>query len=313
MTKVIFGNDVHHLEFWGIRGILVPNYAKAISMKMKNILVPTDFSVNSNAALDYGASLAGKIGAKLIIVHSVQIPAQTTSMLKTSSLIAKMTEQADNDLKKSEADLRTRLQERGKDIPEIELDIESGDAVDHILAVAREREADIIVMGTQGSGDFENVILGSTTAKVLKKSHRPVLAVPRNSVFHPIQKIVFATDTLEVDPPTLTHLVTWGKNFQANIEMLHVQEADNAESEAQFNENQKWAQENLDFAGITCHLKTNEDTLEGILQFMEEHEVDMVAMLPRKRGFFQNLLHSSLTRKMAMNSSIPLLALQEQD
>ena len=58
-----------------------------------------------------------------------------------------------------------------------EIIVKRGDPVDEILEQAEKRDCDLIVMGTQGHGLLEDVVLGSTARRVIRRSKKPVLVV----------------------------------------------------------------------------------------------------------------------------------------
>jgi nucleotide-binding universal stress UspA family protein len=59
--------------------------------------------------------------------------------------------------------------------------IRRGDVVQEILALARERAIDLLVMTTQGHDGFLDALRGSTTERVLRGTRCPLLAVPAPS------------------------------------------------------------------------------------------------------------------------------------
>lgn len=278
---------------------------------MKTILVPTDFSVNSITALDYAASLAVKTGARLVIMHSVSLPPKSSSMIQTSSLRQRMMDNAQRDLDQMRKDLLQRLAEKGESLSDVHTDCETFSVVDHVVSAAEDYTADLIVMGTQGATNLENVLLGSTTAKVIKKAVIPVLAVPRDFSFCEIKKIALATDSPDVDSSVFSELVGIAQLLDAAIKMVHISKEADPLVKEQMTERRKWVESELGFTDLSCQQVTAMDPLDGLLGFIEEEGIDMIAMQTHNRGFFENLLHTSLTKKMAMTTRIPLLAFHD--
>ena len=56
--------------------------------------------------------------------------------------------------------------------------VRSGDIVEEILQVAQEEQPNLIVMPTQGHNGFLDALRGSTTERVIREAHCPILAVP---------------------------------------------------------------------------------------------------------------------------------------
>ena len=143
---------------------------KGMMRMIKTILVPTDGSDHSEKAVGFAADLAEKYGAKVHLLHvlrdpgSANIPPDLRSYARIEHVQVTQREVireiANEILEKAEHTAR----EHGA--KEVESSIEIGSPAEWILDAARAREADLIVMGTRGLGDFQGLIMGSTAHKV---------------------------------------------------------------------------------------------------------------------------------------------------
>ena len=142
-----------------------------MTLTIKTILVPTDFSDHSDGALDYAVALATQFKAALHLVHVYPIP----------SLAAAAMDGAIVSLPELEAELRTaaetamaQLVARISGVP-VSTEIAVGNPPACIVAVAAERGVDLIVMGTHGRGPFMHLMLGSVAERVVRMAPCPVL------------------------------------------------------------------------------------------------------------------------------------------
>ena len=144
-------------------------------MTLKTILVPTDFSEPSTAALDYAKQLADRFDASIHVLHVVQDPARQPWVLETygvSSLdvLADITTQAQKDLEHA-------LPETERRKYKAELVTGVGSPSGEIMNYAQKNNVDLIVMGTHGRGALAHAILGSVTERVVRFAPCPVLTV----------------------------------------------------------------------------------------------------------------------------------------
>lgn len=143
-------------------------------IKLKRILVPTDFSDTARHALTYGLSFCREYGAELILIHVVEtIPVGYASDLfpvPMAEVFQEMAGYAKEELQK----LAAEAKERGVAAREI---VTQGKPSAEIVRVAREEGIDLIVLGTHGKGVLDKAIFGSTTDRVVRKAPCPVLTV----------------------------------------------------------------------------------------------------------------------------------------
>lgn len=141
---------------------------------MNTILVPIDFSSVTSAVLREAARLARSTKARLILAHAVQPPVVATDyglLADIGFYLNALEKNADRRL----ASLQARLCATGLRVETVRF---TGFPTTGILAEAKKRSAAYIVIGSHGHTAFHDLLVGSTTSGVLKRSTCPVVVVP---------------------------------------------------------------------------------------------------------------------------------------
>jgi universal stress protein A len=146
-------------------------------MQIKSIVVATDFSDASKAALEYGSSLAHDSGATLYIVHVGRFPGSHGGDPELASC---------GYLPESD-DWQQRRDQLNAIVPTVsdvrfERRYLQGDAADEIVDFAKRQKIDLIVMGTHGRTGLNQIVLGSVAEAVVMRAHCPVLTVKQFAV-----------------------------------------------------------------------------------------------------------------------------------
>ena len=143
---------------------------------VKRILVPTDFSETSDAALKYGIGLAQAFSAQLYLLH---VPGETGVNFEADFPMVQFENATQERL-----ETLVSAQEAKQLRPEYALRI--GAPSDEIVRYAGYREIDLIVMGTHGRSGVAHMLMGSVAEKVVRTAPCPVLTVrqPRTRVCH---------------------------------------------------------------------------------------------------------------------------------
>jgi len=149
---------------------------------MQQVLVATDRSAMAKEALKRAISVAKKKDAQLFIIHVIEPPFVEFPYLKPID---------NSEIKNAIIDEIDSLNTESK--VEYNLFIEHGDVVDTIIHKVEKLEVDLIVLGCNGKVDIESNYFGTTTLKLIQRTHIPVLVV-KNEVKHIYQKMILPTD-----------------------------------------------------------------------------------------------------------------------
>jgi nucleotide-binding universal stress UspA family protein len=162
-------------------------------MKVEKILVPIDYSEHSTLALEWGASLAQKYGAQLLLLHVVhkameEVPTHPTGPIVApySSYEESMAQHGSPSqsevviidyIEKAETELYDLARSQLKESVPAKARVAVGRTAEEILQVAGDEGVDLIVMGTHGRTGLRHVLLGSVAETVVRTAPCPVFTV----------------------------------------------------------------------------------------------------------------------------------------
>ncbi|VAV82714.1 Universal stress protein family [hydrothermal vent metagenome] len=147
-------------------------------MEMKrfdNILMPVDFSEPSIHALEYAIALGASFGSRIHLVHVVDNQMEAMGFYVPHISFEKLDEGMRESAKKMLSEFATKHM---GNFVNVEKNVLEGEPFEELLKYADENNIDAIVVGTYGSGFIDKLFFGSTTERLLKKAHCPVLVVP---------------------------------------------------------------------------------------------------------------------------------------
>ncbi|NUY82327.1 universal stress protein [Flavobacterium sp. MAH-1] len=276
---------------------------------MKKILFPTDFSEAANNAFVYALHLAKHLDARIVTLHVYEMP--VVDYIDVPAYLMEVydtVELANFENYKSQIPILRNIASQNQ-CDEVQIDsvLLDGDLVNSILQLVKTDNIDFVVMGTKGATGATETFLGTSTADVMTRTDALVLAVPEKSRFMQIKKIAFTTRFREKDLPALKKLLPLAKAFGAQIDCLYIKTPSTDVKDVVVAD---WEllmkNENVRF-----HIVENQDVEHSILDFIDNQDIDLLALLNHKRGFFEGLFHKSMTKKLAFHCSVPILAIHD--
>jgi len=196
---------------------------KAVQAKariaLKSILFATDFSPAADAAVPFAIQIARSYGAKVYGAHVNAVNDYTAVAPEAWTV---MVEASENDAKEQTQRLNEQL-----NTVEHEVVISQGNITETIASVIKEKEIDLVVVGTRGRTKLGKALLGSVAEQILRRAPCAVLTVgPHVTMQLPrapeIREIVYATDLGAEFPAAAPYAISLAQENQAHLVLLHV-------------------------------------------------------------------------------------------
>ena len=141
-------------------------------MQFRHILAPTDFSEYSKQAVASALELAKKFGAKLSILHVVELPPYPVEGYVPPSLTPTFLEDLERQASQELAQVVPEAESAGVEVARL---VAVGSPYRKIIDMAEAEQVDLIVMATAGRTGFSRLVMGSIAERVVRTASCPVL------------------------------------------------------------------------------------------------------------------------------------------
>ncbi|NAS14457.1 universal stress protein [Poritiphilus flavus] len=278
---------------------------------MKRILIPTDFSSNAWNAICYAMEMFSQEECQFYLLHTYTPAFYRMDYVFGGPAVSAV---PDYGVDISVEGLETTLEEIKKayNNPKHKFEIISAFNLlaDEIVDVCREKEIDLVVMGTQGATGAKEIFLGSNTVYVLRKAETAVLAIPEKCKFKEIKNMLFPTGYwTKYNKHEIQRIADLAKSQRSEITLLHIKE------EFELNEsqiaNQKHLLECLKDVPVTQREVENTLMPKAILDFIEENDFGLLTMMNRKHSFMERLLWRQNVDQIGFQVKIPFLVIRD--
>ncbi|MHA7843901.1 MAG: universal stress protein [Winogradskyella sp.] len=282
---------------------------------MKNVLLPTDFSENSWNAIKYAIHFFNTTECGFYLLHVSNlnnfIPQDDTLTLDTYYLENTYTKPIK--LKLRSFMKRISMLKPNKNKHKFFVLTETGFFIDSIRKIIKEKQIEVIVMGTKGASGLSEIILGTNTADVITKVKCTTLAVPENAEFVPPKEVAFPSDlNLTYNLDILQPLLDLVKHSKAFLRILHINK-NKEHLEEELNQNITLLKDY--FIGIksSFHYLTNRKVENAVQCFVESRDIDLICMVAKNLNYFQQIFFHSRVEKISYHTDKPLLVLHEKN
>jgi len=276
-------------------------------MKIRKILLPTDFSDCAQVALNYAVFLANRHKATLNVhyVDEASYLLNPTGYYGESDL--KML--SEHVRKKAEAQVEHQVEKAvPKEIP-VERIFSIGKPYEEIINAAKRIKADMIVMGAHGSSGL-NIFLGSNAERVARLSPCPVMTIRQKRNFEGFARIVFPVDFSQLCRAVFHEVIDFVRSYGSELHFLHIIRDRNKDNGLQ-DEFVNFLSSN-DISGViykkSIHQAATEST--GIIEYAAKNDADLIVLGSHGRTGLKRIINGSVAEEVVNISPIPVLTLR---
>jgi nucleotide-binding universal stress UspA family protein len=282
---------------------------------MKTYLVPVDFSKASIHAAKFAAALSHQtdvdriilLNAYYVTVYETTLPNPDMVMLTTDEVEANVA-----DRMQSLENLKTALYKQVRPGVEISTHLNRTHLVRAIVENVIAKKADIVIVGSRGNSSYDDYRIGSHIVEIAKTCPVPLIVVPPAYSFEHISRIVIACDFNKV-AQTVPFEALKKLLSKKKLELLVVNVDDAGKHNS--GDAERAAEETALYEMLKPYhpqyfYLNDKNVINGILQFAEDKNAQLVIALPHKYSFLHSLLHTSISMQLTKSSAAPVLLLK---
>ena len=167
-------------------------------------------------------------------------------------------------------------------------------------------------MGTQGENSVLERLMGTTASATIAKASIPVMVVPEKFKLQHLLNVVFATDLSSTDPYHIWEVAKFFDPMQLIMRVVHIDNTHDEEStKIQMKNLEAFFQDQVPSLQISFHDIPGNDIIKRLMDFNESWGVDLMILYRKHRGFFEQLIHHSITKSAVLKSDIPSLVIPD--
>lgn len=275
---------------------------------MKTIICATDFSANAENAVKYAIEMNKVLKAKIILIHTYETPL-------IYSDAAPFTMQLDFKYIHDEAarKLKAFHNKLFKKTDNVEMVLQQGLPSSRICDLALEKKADMIIMGSTGTGVAERMVFGSNALRVSRNAHCKVMLIPSKAKFNGLNKLVYSTDLSDDNLIQARELFPLAKKFNSDLLFLHVDNTMLGKDDETLNEIIKKIKKFVSYSKKSGYVCTDASIPKGVEYFLKKNKADVLVLFHRQRNLIQTLYKTSLSKNISLHTNIPTLFLHVDD
>ena len=260
---------------------------------MKNILVPIGTSPNAHETLQYAVDFASHFSSRVYVMEVFNVAGQAGSLINISAPVERSG-------KERLKEVIGKVDAKGVDI---KIATYNGDLIDGLKEIDQEIGIDLLVIAPRSNDIKEELYLGHTSGRIIKRTDIPTMIVPKGTIFKPYKVVLtaFKSGVLK-RKRILNPLIEIKRKFESDIRLLFVKTPGYTDKDLQVNTAL------MDISSLLT-LAEHATTYLGILEHIQSVKPDLLCVFRRKRGVFMNLWEKNTIHKSEFSAKVPVLVL----
>lgn len=293
----------------------VPEIAKKVALT--KILVTTDFSPESDRALDYALTLARRYDARIYLAH---VLAPDPFLYAEPALAEATYEKVRQAAEQGMADILVSGKLRG--IPH-EVLLEEGNVWPVLAKLIEKHEIDLVITGTHGRGKVQKVLIGSVAEEIFRQANCAVMTVgPKvkgeTASEVDLKNILFATDFGHGAEKAAAYAFSLAQEHAARLTILHVIQEATAFTEESVRRQREFTVEKMRHlvppgAEDWCKPEfkaTFGEAAEEIVTMARETNADLIVMGAKTRKSLAGHVPVTIAYNVVVKASCPVLTVR---
>ena len=273
---------------------------------MKKILVPIDFTENSDISFDFAVQIAKKHECEIILLHVIYFPYTTNLSFEMAG--AKGKELMLDSLKEEARErLNEVVEEQGLSDLNVKYEVREGGILEEIISFVEGKNIDLMILGIEPSLELSDHLFGALSDRIIHGIDCPVLVLKEKTALSSIKLVAVAND-LAGKPAVLSKQVQMIKDvFNAKINIIKVNTPQDFTSEVVFDQRLLEYQKERPLADCAYKIFSHYNVAEGVLHVAGKLAANMVVIGGKRKFFLRRLvMGEDLAEEVIDHSNLPV-------
>jgi nucleotide-binding universal stress UspA family protein len=261
--------------------------------KIKNMLIPTDFAAKKNGILPYIKDLAQALNA------------QITALNINDDFLKTMTKADEIELQKNiEILFNSATDDHNQ---KVKIPVKVKIIRRPFQKFMPSKKGDIWVINQSNLAFSLSKLIHLKHFESAPTANCPVLLVPHNAIWSPIERILFANDIDSITPAMVRTISDFAEQFDAVVHLVHV--AQNKKDADELTE-KKWTdiyQKAAASSPFILHKIKGSNTVQSLKKYVQKHRINLATFVNKQRHFWQELIHPKMTQNTAFSTGLPTM------
>jgi nucleotide-binding universal stress UspA family protein len=259
-------------------------------------------------AVNFAMDMAVAVDASMLLLNVYNIPVAYTDVPVVLISVEELKKSSEARLE----ELKNRIVHVTSGKIKVYTEARMGNTVDELEELCKRISPFAVVMGAKGKSGIEKVVFGSTTLTAIRHLTWPVICVPPGKEYGKgIKKIGFACDFRHVVETTPVQFIKqMVKEFDAELHVLNVDYKEK-HFRPETPEQSFLVHNMLEDVKPQYHFINNPDVEDGINEFAETNNLDLVIAIPKKHKLLEGIFKPSSTKQLVFQSHIPVMCVHE--
>ena len=270
---------------------------------MKRILVPTDFSEHARYAAKVAAQIARKNNAEIYLLNLLDLPSHMNDAVSSGVNIPEVMLY----LAKTKERLSDLMEEPFFDGLTVYADARLERAFDGIVTFSKEKNVDLIVMGSHGVSGFQEMFIGSNTEKVVRASDIPVIIIKSEMEDFNINKFVFASDFSNEIKKPFQKLVEFANLFDAKLDLVMINTPNSFKTNDVAEKIMQNFASSFPLKDYSLNIYNDSNIENGIINYANKTNADLIGIATHGRTGLAHFFNGSVSEDIVNHSVKPVI------
>ena len=180
-------------------------------------------------------------------------------------------------------------------------------AFEGILKSSENHEIDLVIMGSHGASGYQEMVVGSTTEKIVRASESPVLVIKQDNLNFRSDRFVFASDFSEEIKKPFKKIAAFAAVFGSHLELVMINTPNSFKTTIAAQKIMKDFISEFSISNYTLHIFNDSNIENGILNFANAVNGDIIGMCTHGRTSLYHFFNGSISEGLVNHASKPVI------